>query len=136
MWSSSFLGSLTRHHSSVAPIPKQACATRNRERSSIIKQDSHEECSIKETGEDQASLVDCNEPRTHDAREQNFAGNDNVFIKVGAQLFEEPHVLIADSNFFRVFTTSLLEGDTATALEKPTLSSWDRSSGEGFNNKI
>jgi putative ABC transport system permease protein len=50
---------------------------------------------------------------------QNFAGNDNVFIKVGAQLFEEPHVLIADSNFFRVFTTSLLEGDSATALEKP-----------------
>jgi putative ABC transport system permease protein len=52
---------------------------------------------------------------------QNFAGNDNVFIKVGDQLFEEPHVLIADSNFFRVFTTSLLEGDTATALEKPNM---------------
>jgi len=52
---------------------------------------------------------------------QNFAGNDNVFIKVGTQLFEEPHVLIADSNFFHVFTAGLLEGDTATALEKPNM---------------
>ncbi len=52
---------------------------------------------------------------------QDFTGNNNVFIKVGDQLFEEPHVLIADSNFFRVFTTQLLEGDTATALEKPNM---------------
>ncbi|MDO6435398.1 ABC transporter permease [Flavitalea sp. BT771] len=52
---------------------------------------------------------------------QNFAGNANVFIKVGAQLFEEPHVLIADSNFFHVFNASLLEGDTASALEKPNM---------------
>src|SRR5882762_5356655 len=52
---------------------------------------------------------------------QNFAGNDNVFVKVGDQLFEEPHVQIADSNFFRVFTTGLLEGDTATALQKPNM---------------
>jgi putative ABC transport system permease protein len=52
---------------------------------------------------------------------QNFAGNTNVFIKVGDQLFEEPHVLIADSNFFRVFTTTLLEGDTADALAKPNM---------------
>src|SRR3569833_506532 len=50
---------------------------------------------------------------------QNFAGNDNVFIKVGDQLFEESHMLIADTNFFRVFTSNLLEGDTATALQKP-----------------
>jgi len=49
----------------------------------------------------------------------NFSGNDNVFIKVGDQLFEEPHVLIADTNFFRVFTTNLLEGDVVTALQKP-----------------
>ena len=50
---------------------------------------------------------------------QNFAGNNNVFIKVREQLFEEPHVLVADSNFFRVFRSTLLEGDTATALDKP-----------------
>jgi putative ABC transport system permease protein len=52
---------------------------------------------------------------------QNFTGNDNVFIKVGDQLFEESHALIADSDFFRVFVTQLLEGDTATALGKPDM---------------
>lgn len=52
---------------------------------------------------------------------QNFAGNNNVFLKVGDQLFEEPHILIADSNFFRVFSTTLLEGDTAGALAKPNM---------------
>ncbi|HVU53846.1 MAG TPA: ABC transporter permease [Puia sp.] len=52
---------------------------------------------------------------------QNFAGNNNVFLKVGDQLFEEPHILIADSNFFRVFTTPLMEGDTAEALSKPNM---------------
>jgi putative ABC transport system permease protein len=51
----------------------------------------------------------------------NFAGNNNVYLKVGDQLFEEPHILIADSNFFRVFTTTLLEGDTADALAKPNM---------------
>lgn len=50
---------------------------------------------------------------------QDFAGNAGVFFKVGDRAFEEKHVLIADSNFFRVFTANLLEGDTATALAKP-----------------
>jgi putative ABC transport system permease protein len=52
---------------------------------------------------------------------QNFAGNNNVFLKVGDQMFEEPHILIADSNFFRVFSTTLLEGDTAEALARPNM---------------
>ena len=49
----------------------------------------------------------------------NFAGNNSIYVKVGSQLFEEQHALIADTNFFKVFTTSLLEGDPATALQKP-----------------
>ncbi|HEY4205437.1 MAG TPA: ABC transporter permease [Puia sp.] len=52
---------------------------------------------------------------------QNFAGNNNIFLKVRDQLFEEPHVLIADSNFFRVFTTTLIAGDTARALARPNM---------------
>jgi len=52
---------------------------------------------------------------------QNFSGNNNVFLKVGDQLFEEAHILIADSNFFRVFSTTLLEGDTAQALARPNM---------------
>ena len=45
--------------------------------------------------------------------------NDNLFVKIGDKVFEEQHVFIADSNFFKVFTAILLEGDTATALQKP-----------------
>jgi putative ABC transport system permease protein len=52
---------------------------------------------------------------------QNFTGNNNVFLKVGDQMFEEPHILIADSNFFRVFNSTLLEGDTAQALTRPNM---------------
>jgi putative ABC transport system permease protein len=50
---------------------------------------------------------------------QDFAGNAGVFVKVGDRTFEEKQVLIADSNFFRVFTTVMLEGDTAKALTRP-----------------
>jgi putative ABC transport system permease protein len=45
--------------------------------------------------------------------------NDNLYVKAGDKVFEELHVFIADSNFFRVFTATLLEGDTSTALQKP-----------------
>jgi putative ABC transport system permease protein len=49
----------------------------------------------------------------------DFLGNGVLYIKIGDKLFEERHVLGADSNFFRVFTCPLLEGDPITALEKP-----------------
>ncbi|MBS1664799.1 MAG: ABC transporter permease [Bacteroidetes bacterium] len=52
---------------------------------------------------------------------QTFGGNNNVFIKVREQLFEESHVLVADSNFFRVFGMGLLTGDVVTALQKPNM---------------
>ena len=50
---------------------------------------------------------------------QNFVGNGSVFMKVGEKVFEEKRVFFADSNFFRVFSSGLLEGDTATALARP-----------------
>jgi putative ABC transport system permease protein len=50
---------------------------------------------------------------------QDFFGNDNFLVKIGDKLFEEKKVLTADSNFFRVFSTHLLSGDTATALKDP-----------------
>lgn len=46
-------------------------------------------------------------------------GFGSTFIKLGDKVFEEKEVLFADSNFFRVFTSPLLEGDSKTALEKP-----------------
>jgi putative ABC transport system permease protein len=45
--------------------------------------------------------------------------NGKFFLKAGDQSFEENHALQADSNFFRVFPTRLLEGDPVTALKKP-----------------
>lgn len=49
----------------------------------------------------------------------NLGGNGNFFLRIGEKTFEEKSVLAADSNFFRVFTSKILHGDAATALEKP-----------------
>ena len=40
-------------------------------------------------------------------------------MRIGEKTFEEKRVLAADSNFFRVFTCKMLQGDPNTALEKP-----------------
>src|ERR1700730_7501354 len=50
---------------------------------------------------------------------QDFTNNGSLFVKAGDRSFEESHVLLADSNFFRVFSTRLNEGDPVTALRKP-----------------
>ncbi len=50
---------------------------------------------------------------------QDATNNGTFFIKAGDRSFEETHVLQADSNFFRVFPTRMLEGDPVTALQKP-----------------
>jgi len=52
---------------------------------------------------------------------QDFTGIDNMLVKIGDRRFEEQHVFLADSNFFRVFSVPLLQGDTATALRKPDM---------------
>ena len=49
----------------------------------------------------------------------DFSNQGNVFVKSGDQLFEEQHVLAADSNFFRIFPSFFLEGDSVTALQRP-----------------
>ncbi len=49
----------------------------------------------------------------------DFVGNGTFFLKIDDKAFEEKHVLIADSNFFKVFSAKLLQGDAATALQKP-----------------
>ncbi len=49
----------------------------------------------------------------------NFTAAGNFVVKVNDKVFEEKHVLMVDSNFFRVFSATLLEGDLITALEKP-----------------
>ncbi len=48
-----------------------------------------------------------------------FGENNNTTVKVGARTFEEKKIVLADSNFFRVFTGRFLEGDAQTAVGKP-----------------
>ena len=50
---------------------------------------------------------------------QDATNNGKLFIKADDKSFEETHVLLADSNFFRVFPARVLEGDPMTALQKP-----------------
>ncbi len=49
----------------------------------------------------------------------NFAGGGDFFVKISDKVFQEKHVLMVDSNFFRVFSSTFLQGDPVTALEKP-----------------
>ncbi|HEX5654555.1 MAG TPA: ABC transporter permease [Chitinophagaceae bacterium] len=49
----------------------------------------------------------------------NFGGGGNFFLRIGDKVFEEDKVLAVDSNFFRVFSTTLLKGDPEAALVKP-----------------
>jgi len=48
----------------------------------------------------------------------NF-GDNGIKVKVGEKLFTEKAVLMADSNFFRVFTGDFLQGDANTSLQVP-----------------
>jgi putative ABC transport system permease protein len=48
-----------------------------------------------------------------------FGENNNTTVKIGAKIFEEKKIVLADSNFFRVFTGRFLEGDAQTALGIP-----------------
>jgi putative ABC transport system permease protein len=50
---------------------------------------------------------------------QDATNNGKLFIEAGDKSFEESHVLLADTNFFRVFPTAFPEGDPVTALQKP-----------------
>jgi putative ABC transport system permease protein len=47
-----------------------------------------------------------------------FFGNGDLNVKIGEKVFLEKNVLGADSNFFRVFSSVLLQGDAATVLQK------------------
>jgi putative ABC transport system permease protein len=50
----------------------------------------------------------------------NISNNiEGLKITVGEKSFIEKEALMADSNFFRVFTGNFLQGDINTALEKP-----------------
>ena len=50
----------------------------------------------------------------------NFTGGGgDFFVKINDKVFQEKNVLLADSNFFRVFSGTFLQGDPATALQKP-----------------
>jgi putative ABC transport system permease protein len=62
----------------------------------------------------------------------NFLGNGNLFVKIGDKVFEEKRVLLADSNFFNVFTAKLLKGNPATALQKPNTAVIDESTAKKY----
>jgi putative ABC transport system permease protein len=47
-------------------------------------------------------------------------GNEgNTFIRIGDKMFEQKHVLFADSNFFHVFSANFIEGNPNEVLNKP-----------------
>ena len=48
-----------------------------------------------------------------------FANGGNTFIRIGERIFEEKRVFFADSNFFRVFSANIIEGNPAEVLNKP-----------------
>ncbi|MBS1600759.1 MAG: ABC transporter permease [Bacteroidetes bacterium] len=48
-----------------------------------------------------------------------YSNDDKTKVTVGEKQFLEKEVLMADSNFFRVFTGKFLQGDGNTALQKP-----------------
>jgi len=52
---------------------------------------------------------------------QDITGNGNFLVRIEDRNFEETRVLLADSQYFRVFPMHLLAGDTATALQKPNM---------------
>jgi putative ABC transport system permease protein len=49
----------------------------------------------------------------------NISNNEGVKVTVGEKSFVEKQALMADSNFFRVFSGNFLQGDVNTALQKP-----------------
>lgn len=48
---------------------------------------------------------------------RTFIGHS--IIQNGNKIFEEPHVLYADSTFFNIFSFHIIEGNAATALDAP-----------------
>ncbi len=46
----------------------------------------------------------------------DFTGNGTFILRINNKTFEETHVLGVDSNFFRLFTCTMLAGDSASAL--------------------
>ena len=49
----------------------------------------------------------------------DISNNDGLKVTIGEKSFVEKEALMADSNFFRVFTGNFLQGDINTALQKP-----------------
>ena len=49
----------------------------------------------------------------------DYSGQNGTKITVGEKLFIEKNVMMADSNFFQVFTGKFLQGDVNIALQKP-----------------
>ncbi|WP_336517736.1 ABC transporter permease [Pollutibacter soli] len=50
----------------------------------------------------------------------DFTGDDGGFyIKIGDKTWEEKSVVMADSNFFQVFSSDIIAGDVKTPLDKP-----------------
>jgi len=45
--------------------------------------------------------------------------NGTTFIRIGDRMFEQKHVLFADSNFFRIFSANFIEGNPNEVLNKP-----------------
>ncbi len=49
----------------------------------------------------------------------DFGAGGTFFLRIGDRAFDEKEVLAVDSNFFRVFSATILKGDAANALMRP-----------------
>ncbi len=49
----------------------------------------------------------------------DFGAGGTFFLRIGDRTFDEKEVLAVDSNFFRVFSVTMLKGDVVSALMRP-----------------
>lgn len=66
-----------------------------------------------------SEVIDLEYPEVEETCRLLYFPNNNTIFRVGEQLFEEEHIMWADSNFFDFFSIPLVRGDAATCLTEP-----------------
>ena len=66
-----------------------------------------------------AAVMQSDLPEVESSMRMFFFGQNRLVVKIGENLYEEEHVMWADSNFFDFFSIALLQGDERTALVEP-----------------
>lgn len=66
-----------------------------------------------------AEVMQSDLPEVEETTRMFFFGQNRLVVKIGEQLFEEEHVMWADSNVFDFFNFPLIAGNPNTALTQP-----------------